>query len=144
MNNKNLENLQTVNFAVRLTLSKIDVYTKCNWCSGFNHRRINKGPGGLGNKRPSEYHPKYCTIEIGENTEKSPGDLRRLAVTQTPVKDHRLTLVWKTIMLMIYNRIVRVLYIDLWETRQSRISGTGCSSCVNKVISGKHVMHWYQ
>ena len=27
-----------------------------------------------------------------ENTEKSPGDLRRLAVTQTPVKDHQLTL----------------------------------------------------
>ena len=25
-------------------------------------------------------------IEIGLNTEKSPGDLRRLAVTQTPVK----------------------------------------------------------
>ena len=27
----------------------------------------------------------YCIIEIGQNTEKSPGDLRRLAVTQTPV-----------------------------------------------------------
>ena len=26
------------------------------------------------------------------NTKKSPGDLRRLAVTQTPVKNHRLTL----------------------------------------------------
>ena len=26
------------------------------------------------------------------NTEKSPGDLRRLAVTQTPVKNHQLTL----------------------------------------------------
>ena len=27
----------------------------------------------------------YSIIEIGQNTEKSPGDLRRLAVTQTPV-----------------------------------------------------------
>ena len=27
------------------------------------------------------------------NTEKSPGDLRKLAVTQTPVKDHQLTFV---------------------------------------------------
>ena len=27
-------------------------------------------------------------IEIDQNTEKSPGDLRRLAVTQTPVKDN--------------------------------------------------------
>ena len=34
-------------------------------------------------------------VEIGQNTEKSPGDLRRLPVTQTPVKDHQLTLVWK-------------------------------------------------
>ena len=32
--------------------------------------------------------------EIGQNTEKSPGDLRRL-VTQIPVKDHLLTLMWK-------------------------------------------------
>ena len=37
-------------------------------------------------------------IEIGQNTEKSPGDLRRLAVTQSPVKDHQLTLMWKTLM----------------------------------------------
>ena len=29
-------------------------------------------------------------IEIGQNTEKSPGDLRRLAVTS--IKDHQLTL----------------------------------------------------
>ena len=34
----------------------------------------------------------YCIIENGQNTEKSPGDLRRLAVTQTPVKDHQLML----------------------------------------------------
>ena len=31
-------------------------------------------------------------IENGQNTEESPGDLRRLAVTQSPVKDHQLTL----------------------------------------------------
>ena len=35
-------------------------------------------------------------IEIGQNTEKSPGDLRKLAVTQTPVRDHQLTLMWKS------------------------------------------------
>ena len=28
-------------------------------------------------------------IDIGQNTEKSPGDLRRFVLTQTPVKDHR-------------------------------------------------------
>ena len=37
-------------------------------------------------------HPNYSIIENGQNTEKSPADLRRLADTQTPVKDHQLTL----------------------------------------------------
>ena len=35
-------------------------------------------------------------MSIVKNTEKSPGVLRRLAVSQTPVKDHQLTLQWKT------------------------------------------------
>ena len=35
-------------------------------------------------------------IENCQNTEKSPGDLRRLAVIQTLVKDHQLTLMLKT------------------------------------------------
>ena len=33
-------------------------------------------------------HPNYSIIENGQNTEKSPGDMGRLAVTQTHVKDH--------------------------------------------------------
>ena len=33
----------------------------------------------------------------GQNPETSPGDLRRLTVTQTPVKNHQLTLMWKTL-----------------------------------------------
>ena len=36
-------------------------------------------------------------VEIGKNTEKSPGDLRRLALTQTLVIDYQLTLMWKTL-----------------------------------------------
>ena len=51
-----------------------------------------KRTGGLGSWRTSGYHPNYSIIENDQNTEKSPGDLRRLAVTQTPVKDHQLTL----------------------------------------------------
>ena len=35
--------------------------------------------------------------EDGQNTETSPGDLRRLAVTQIPVKNHQLILMWKTL-----------------------------------------------
>ena len=32
------------------------------------------------------------------------------------------------------------MHIDLWRTHRSRISGTGCSSCVNKLITGKQTM----
>ena len=49
--------------------------------------------GGLGGRRASGDHPNYSIGENCQNTEKSPGDLRRLAVTQTPVKDHQLTLI---------------------------------------------------
>ena len=51
-----------------------------------------KGTGGFGSWRTSGDHPNYSIIENGQNTEKSPIDLRRLAVIQTPVKDHQLTL----------------------------------------------------
>ena len=47
---------------------------------------IPRGSGRLGNKRISRDHPDYSIIKIDQNTEKSPGDLRRLAVIHTPVK----------------------------------------------------------
>ena len=31
-------------------------------------------------------HPDYSMIEIGQNSQESPGNLRRLAVIQTPEK----------------------------------------------------------
>ena len=46
---------------------------------------------GLGNKGTSGDNSNYRIDEIGQNTEKSPGDLKRL-VTQTPVNDYQLTL----------------------------------------------------
>ena len=52
------------------------------------HERIIKRTGGLGSWRTSEGHPNDSIIVNGQNTEKSPGDLRRLAVTQSPVKNH--------------------------------------------------------
>ena len=36
--------------------------------------------------------PNYSIVKIGQNTEKSPGYLMRLAVTQTPAENHQLTL----------------------------------------------------
>ena len=51
-------------------------------------------PKGLVNDwRTSRDHPDNRIIKINQNTKKSPGDLRRLAVTQTPVRNHQLTLV---------------------------------------------------
>ena len=55
-------------------------------------KRLLKGPGGLGCWRWSVDRPNYRIFENGQNTEKSPGDSRRLPVTQTQVKDHQLNL----------------------------------------------------
>ena len=71
-----------------------DGYTHFNWCSWYSHQKIGTRTGGLGNNGTSEDHPDYSIIKIGQNTKKSPGDLRRLAVTQIPVKDYQLTLIW--------------------------------------------------
>ena len=42
-------------------------------------------------------YPNDNIAKNGQNPETSPGDLRRLVVTQTPVKNHQLTLMWKTL-----------------------------------------------
>ena len=42
-------------------------------------------------------YSNYCITEIGQNTEKSTVDLMKLAVTQTPVKNHQLMLIGKTL-----------------------------------------------
>ena len=66
-------------------------------CAQYGHQRISKGPERIGNKNTSGDHPNYILIKIGQNTEKSPGDLKKLDVTQTPVEYHQLILVWKTL-----------------------------------------------
>ena len=58
----------------------------------YSHRSIGTRTRILGNKRTNGYHLNYSTVMIKQSTEKSPGDLRRL-VTQTPVRNHQLTLV---------------------------------------------------
>ena len=49
-----------------------------------------------GNKRTSGDHLNYSIIVVSQNTEKSPADLRRLAVIQPPTRYHWQLLVWKT------------------------------------------------
>ena len=74
-----------------------DDYTNRDWCIRYCNLRTIKGTGGLSSWRASWDHPNYSIDENGQNTEKSSGHLRILAVTQTPVKDHQLTLTWKTL-----------------------------------------------
>ena len=61
-------------------------YTNCNWCSWYCHQRTATRTEELGKKGTGGDCPNYSNVEIGQNTEKSPGDLRRLAVTQIPVE----------------------------------------------------------
>ena len=75
-----------------------NVYTNCDWCSWYSQQKIDTMTGGFGKKKTSGDHPNYYIIGNGQNTENSPGDLWKLAVTQNPVKDHQLTLMRKTLM----------------------------------------------
>ena len=49
-------------------------------------KRIIKGTGKLVNKRESKNYPNYSIVNIGLNTEKSPGYLRRFTFSQTREK----------------------------------------------------------
>ena len=62
-----------------------------NWWTWYIHQRINEGTGVHVNKRTRGDHPNFSITEKIQNAEKSPRDLRRLAVTHTLVKDHHLT-----------------------------------------------------
>ena len=55
--------------------------TSCNWCTWNNPQRIDKGTRRHRNQRTSRDHRDYRIIKIGQNTEKSSGDLSRLTVT---------------------------------------------------------------
>ena len=50
--------------------------------------RLSKKTERVDNLKTIRDHPNYNII--GQNTEKSPGDLKRFAVAQTPVKNHQL------------------------------------------------------
>ena len=58
-------------------------YSRSTWNNSQEHR---KGSEGTRNLRKNWNCLDHNTTEIGKNTEKSPVDLRRLAVTRTSVK----------------------------------------------------------
>ena len=72
-----------------------DGNTICNWCTWNRPQSLAKCIRIVWNGRMNQDHPKYSIVKIGQTTVKSPGDLWRLAVIQSPIKDHHLTLtIW--------------------------------------------------
>ena len=67
------------------TIHEGDGDTNCNWYPRNNPQRFHKRTWRLGNQRTSGDNSDY-NIKISLNTEKGPGDFRRLAVTWAPVK----------------------------------------------------------
>ena len=64
---------------------------------GTVNKGLIQGLLDLDRKRTSGNYRNYCITDIKQNTEKSPGDLRRLAVHQTSMKDHQLMRMWKSL-----------------------------------------------
>ena len=106
-------------------------------------------------------HPNYSIIAIGQNIEKSPGDLRRLTVTKIRVKNHQLTPVWKTlkriiIMIMIislnikfnvpvdmpnYTRMLRAILNRSWWQHPTKHQLYGHQPPISKTIQVRRTRH---
>ena len=93
--NKSKKKDKYLDLARDLKIHEIDGDSDWNWCTRYRHQRNDKGSGELGNKRMGGNHSNSSIIKISQNTEKSHGNLRRLAVTRNPVRNHQLTLMWK-------------------------------------------------
>ena len=63
-----------------------DGVTNCSWCTWNGPQKLGKETEKLEIRGIN-----YTMVEIAQNTKKYPGDQRRLAVTQTPVKQ---TILW--------------------------------------------------
>ena len=81
--------------------------TNCGWYTWDNPKRIGKETERLRNRRISKDHPNYSITKINQNTEKSPGDLRKLKVTQTNVDVKNTLRSW----IIIWNMKVTVIPI---------------------------------
>ena len=64
----------------------------CHRRSWYSHQMIGIRTRELRNKKTIGDNPNYNIAKIGQNIEKNPGELRKLVVIQTPVKNDQLTL----------------------------------------------------
>ena len=79
-------------FARELKNMKVTIVPIVIGAFGTITKGLLKRPGGLGSWQTGREYPNDSIAANGQNPETSPGDLRRLAVTQTPVTNHQLTL----------------------------------------------------
>ena len=70
---------------------KVTVIIIVNGALGTITKGLVQGLEDLEIKRTSADYPNYSIVEIDQNSKKSPGDLRRLNVTQTPMENHQLS-----------------------------------------------------
>ena len=70
---------------MKMTITPIVIGILCTVTKGLSKRLDDLEIGGR-----VDTIDNNSIIENGQNTEKSPGDLRRLAVTQIPVKNYHL------------------------------------------------------
>ena len=60
----------------------------CNWFALTGPQRLGKGIGGPGNQSKNRNDWDHSFVKIDQNAQKSPGNLMRLAVSQTPANGY--------------------------------------------------------
>ena len=55
--------------------------TSCNWYTWNGAKGLGRKTGGTGIQRKNGNHRDYSIVKIDQNTQKSPGDPRNLAIT---------------------------------------------------------------
>ena len=60
----------------------------CSWCTWNGPQELGEGSGEIENQWKNQDPLDSSIANVGQNTEKNPGDLRRLAITQILVKYH--------------------------------------------------------
>ena len=112
--------------------------TKCNLYARYSHERLVTGTEGLGNKRTNEDYPNNRIVEIGQNTEKSSGDLLSYRLQQ-------LMLIWKnfqkseSLLIAAQNTAIKTKHIKAridksHQNSRRRLCGER-DETINKVIS---------
>ena len=134
---------------------KVTVIPFVTWRAHYSQQSIDTKTGGRGYKRTSRNYLNVNIIKFSQYTKKSLGFLWRLAVTQTPVDNHRLTQTWN-ILYAIRTNHIKASIDKTQQNSKSRLCGdrdetinniSECSKLAQKEYKARHdwvgkVMHW--